>query len=80
MAAPAGPALRLSDDVRVDIERVAHAAVVEYRLVVRGTIVLAAADGDSTYAIAKRLGCSPSTVRKWRVRATMCSTKVSGSS
>jgi transposase len=34
----------------------------------RSRIVLAAADGESTYSIARRLGCCESTVRKWRGR------------
>jgi transposase-like protein len=34
----------------------------------RSRIVLAAADGDKSIAIAARLGCTDSTVGKWRVR------------
>jgi transposase len=39
-----------------------------HRLVQRARIIDLAADGVSTYAIARRLGCCEATVRKWRAR------------
>jgi transposase len=68
MAFPAAAATVVPEDLRAIIAQCARATSVPYRLVVRAQIVLAAVEGQSTYAIAKRLGCAESTVRKWRGR------------
>ena len=68
VAAPASAPLCVPDEVRADLERCAEAQQLPHRLVVRAQLVLAAINGESTYAIAKRLGCCESTVRKWRKR------------
>ncbi len=53
-------------------ERAALAALcrptAQARMVLRATIVLAAADGASNAGIARNLGVCPDTVRKWRAR------------
>jgi transposase len=68
VAAPAAAALIVRDDVRAELERVAKAPSMPHRLVIRARVILAAAEGESTYGIARSLGCAESTVRKWRSR------------
>lgn len=68
VAAPATPALRLPQELVDYVERLARAQRVPHRLVRRAAILKMAAAGRSTYAIARDLGCSESTVRKWRGR------------
>ncbi len=68
MAAAATPALVLPDDVRQFVGQLARAQRAAHRLVQRACIIDLAADGVSTYAIARQLGCTEATVRKWRAR------------
>ena len=68
MAAAATPALVLPDDVRRFVSHLARGQRASHRLVQRAQIIDLAADGVSTYAIARRLGCCEATVRKWRAR------------
>lgn len=70
MAAIATPALELPPDVQELVARLARGLLVPHRLVQRAAIIVAAAEGMSTYAIARKLGCCESTVRKWRGRMT----------
>lgn len=74
MAAPVAPRLELPEELRLELERCSRATSLPHRLVVRASIVLAAANGESTYAIANQFKCSESTVRKWRARiaARLC--------
>ncbi len=58
----------LEDDERQTLERWARRPKSSQALAMRCRIVLAAADGEQSGAIAARLGCSPSTVGKWRGR------------
>jgi len=68
MAAPAAAPLALTDELRAELERCSRGQALPHRLVMRSRIILAAADGESTYSIARRHGCAECTVRKWRNR------------
>jgi transposase len=61
-------AIRPSTDERLVLERNVRAAKTEQRLAFRSRIILMAADGLGTNAIAAQLQSSPATVSKWRVR------------
>jgi transposase len=67
MARPA-TAVVLTDEDRATLQSWVRAPTTEQRLVLRAKIVLAAADGQETQAIAKRLGQRPATVSTWRKR------------
>src|SRR5438067_4625388 len=58
----------LSDDEREVLERWARRPKTAQALALRSRIVLAAADGEKSIDIGRRLGCTDSTVGKWRVR------------
>jgi transposase len=58
----------LSDEEREVLERWARRPSSAQALALRCRIVLAAADGESSKDIAERLGCTASTVGKWRGR------------
>ncbi len=58
----------LSDEQREVLERWARRPSSAQALALRCRIVLAAAEGESSSAIAERLGCNKSTVGKWRGR------------
>ena len=58
----------LSDDERETLERWARRPKTGQALALRCRIVLAAAEGTTNQEIAKRLGCNPVTVGKWRTR------------
>ena len=58
----------LTDDERAVLERWARRPKSAQALALRCRIVLGAAEGESSIEIAARLGCTPSTVGKWRVR------------
>ena len=58
----------LSDEDREVLERWARRPKTSQALALRCRIVLAAADGESSQAIAEELGCNASTVGKWRGR------------
>lgn len=60
--------ITLSDEDREVLERWARRPKTSQALAMRCRIVLAAADGVSSQAIAERLGCNASTVGKWRGR------------
>lgn len=60
--------ITLSDEDREVLERWARRPKTSQALAMRCRIVLAAADGESSQAIAELLGCNPSTVGKWRGR------------
>jgi transposase len=58
----------LSDEQREVLERWARRPKSAQALALRCRIVLAAADGESSKEIAARLGCTRSTVGRWRGR------------
>jgi transposase len=61
-------AIRLSAEERSALEKNVCAAKTEQRLAFRSRIVLLAADGMGTNAIAAQLQTNPATVSKWRLR------------
>ena len=58
----------LTDGERAELEGLARSRKTEHRLRQRARIVLLAADGTATRAIARALGCTIGTASKWRVR------------
>jgi len=60
--------IRLTDQQKQTLEHWGRSPRAEHRYVVRASIVIAAADGQSNVQIADSLGMSTSTVCKWRVR------------
>jgi transposase len=58
----------LSAEERGTLEAWARATSIERRLVERARVVLRAAEGMASRAIARELGCRHHTVSKWRVR------------
>jgi transposase len=60
--------LEVSDEDRVELERIVRAASSEVRVVERARIVLCAAEGCTAAAIAQRVGCGEKTAKKWRGR------------
>jgi transposase len=58
----------LTGDERAELEGLARSTKSEYRLRQRAQIVLLAADGAATRAIARAVGCTIGTASKWRVR------------
>jgi len=59
---------KLTDEERRTLQAWVRATTSEQRLVLRAQIVLAADRGETTTAIAARLGVIPVTVSKWRTR------------
>ncbi len=60
--------ITLTDEERETLERWARRRNSAQALALRCRIILGAADGESSTDIAARLGCTPSTVGRWRVR------------
>ena len=60
--------VRLSAEERGVLERNVRAAKTEQRLAFRSRVVLLAAEGRGTNAIAAQLQTNPATVSKWRLR------------
>src|SRR5215218_1488118 len=60
--------VRLGPDERAELEAWLRAPTSEQRHVFRARIVLMAAEGLSTRAIARDLGTMPRTVSHWRIR------------
>jgi transposase len=63
-----GKRLEISDEDRVELERIVRASSSEVRMVERARIVLAAGEGLTTEQIAQRVGCGERMVKKWRPR------------
>jgi len=64
----AGRRIEVSDEDRLELERIVRASSSEVRMVERARIVLAASEGLTTEQIAERVGCAERTVKKWRPR------------
>ena len=60
--------IELTPEERTILQRWVRASTTEQRLAQRARFVLAAADGEPTTTIAKRMGVRPATVSKWRTR------------
>src|ERR1700716_2456433 len=65
--AEATPVL-LTDDERAELESLVRSMKTEYRTRLKAQIVLMAADGAATRAIAREVGCAIRIVSKWRMR------------
>jgi transposase-like protein len=58
----------LTSDERAELEGLARSTKTEHRTRFKARIVLMAADGAATRAIARAVGCTIGTASKWRVR------------
>jgi hypothetical protein len=58
----------LTEAERAELRGLARSTKTEYRLRQRARIVLMAAEGRATRAIARNVGCTIGTASKWRVR------------
>ena len=67
MAAPA-KRIEISAENRAALERIVRSRKAERRMVERARIVLEAGEGRSAAEIARRVGCSLVTAKKWRAR------------
>ena len=68
MPGPKPPEIVLTTEQRDELERLVRAHTTGQQVAMRARIVLAAADGLSTEAIARRLSVDADTVRSWRAR------------
>ncbi len=75
MGHPIASRIHVAPPVRKRLERLARSATAQRRLVDRARIVLAAAGGASNAEIARSLGFTEKTVRKWRDRFAARSTR-----
>jgi transposase len=65
---PEATPIVLTEEERAELEGLARSTKTEYRLRQRAHIVLLAAEGSATRAIARAVGCTIGTASKWRVR------------
>ena len=72
MPGPKPPEIVLGAAERAALERLARAHTTGQQLAVRARIVLLAADGLTTSAVARRLGLDVGTARQWRARWRRC--------
>lgn len=68
MRGPKPPSIELEALERQELERLVKRHLTPQQLVLRARIVLAAADGANNRQIARQLGVSLDTVRRWRER------------
>jgi putative transposase len=68
MRGPKPPTIELAAPERHELQRLLKRRSSPQQLVLRARIVLAAADGANNHQIARRLGVSLDTVRRWRGR------------
>lgn len=69
------PALNCSAEIRASLAAIGRSRTEEARLVERARIILACLEGKETQQVAKELGASVPTVRKWRQRFSQCGMK-----
>lgn len=65
---PEATPIMLTEAERTELDGLARSTKTEYRLCRRARIVLLAADGMATRAVARAVGCTTGTTSKWRVR------------
>src|SRR5215211_8843697 len=65
---PEATPIILTDEEPAELEGLARSTKTEHRLRQRASIVLMAADGVATRAIARAVRCTIGTASKWRVR------------
>src|SRR5260370_26958392 len=65
---PEATPIVLTEVERTELDGLARSTKTEYRLRQRACIVLLAAEGLATRAIARAVGCTTGTASKWRVR------------
>jgi putative transposase len=68
MPGPKPPEIVLTSEERNELERLVRAHTTGQQVAVRARVVLLAADGLSTEAVARRLSIDADTVRAWRAR------------
>jgi putative transposase len=68
MSGPPPVAITVSPQQRAVLERMLRQPTCPQALVRRSTIILAAAAGERNQPLAARLGCTPTTIRRWRAR------------
>jgi len=68
MSGPKAPEVVLTMDERLNLEGLVRAHSTGQQVALRAGIVLLAADGLSTEAVARRQDCDADTVRQWRAR------------
>ena len=68
MPGPELPAIELTGEERLALETLVRRRTAGQQLVLRGRVILAAADGVNQSTIAARLGTTINTVRYWRRR------------
>jgi transposase len=62
------PALKVSEEQRAALERIARSTSSAHRKVIRAKALLLAADGIATNEVARRCATTPESVRAWRKR------------
>ncbi len=68
MPGPKPPEIMLSNEEQTELEHLARAHTTGQQLAMRARIVLLAAEGLSTSAVARALGLDVGTAREWRAR------------
>lgn len=68
MRRPRAPAIKLTEEIWEQLDRLSRSGAAEHRLVERARIVLRAASGEASREIARALGIDLKTVRLWRRR------------
>ncbi len=68
MRGPKPPQVALRDEARRALEAVVRGRQTAQQVALRARIILAAADGENTSQLARRLGIEPDTARLWRTR------------
>src|ERR1700722_2680386 len=67
-AVPEATPIDLTSDERAELDRLVRSTRTEHRTRFKARIVLLAAAGAATRAVARVVGCTTGTASKWRVR------------